>query len=277
MAQDSKIEWTHHTANLWHGCTKVHAGCDHCYAETLSHRWGNDLWGANKPRKEIKAVWRELKKYQRLAKEAGEIHRVFVGSMMDIFEKEMPLVNSKNEPILDEEGLQRTTAFLRQKLFNEIIPACPNLDFLLLTKRPSNINRFIPAIWKGTPPDNVLFGTSISDQHSADTLVPQLLQVRGRKFLSIEPQLSLIELKPTWLDKDRYFDAVGPFIHWVIVGGESGHHRRPFNEEWAKDILWSCRMYDVPFFMKQMDKVEPIPENLMIRQFYKPLIHKAHV
>jgi protein gp37 len=39
MAQDSKIEWTHHTANLWSGCTKVHEGCDNCYAETLSHRW----------------------------------------------------------------------------------------------------------------------------------------------------------------------------------------------------------------------------------------------
>ena len=83
MAQNSKIEWTTHTANLWHGCTKVHEGCDNCYAETLSKRWGNDVWGNNKPRKEIKSVWNDLAKYQKLAKEAGEIHSVFVGSMME--------------------------------------------------------------------------------------------------------------------------------------------------------------------------------------------------
>ena len=87
MAQDSKIEWTHHTANLWHGCTKVHAGCDNCYAEALAKRFGNDVWGNDKPRKEVKSVWNDLDKYQRLAKEANQIHRVFVGSMMDILKK----------------------------------------------------------------------------------------------------------------------------------------------------------------------------------------------
>jgi len=51
MAQNSKIEWTTHTANLWHGCTKVHKGCDNCYAEALAKRWGNDVWGNDKPRK----------------------------------------------------------------------------------------------------------------------------------------------------------------------------------------------------------------------------------
>ena len=45
--ENSKIEWCDHTINLWTGCTKVHAGCDHCYAETLSRRWGKDVWGPN--------------------------------------------------------------------------------------------------------------------------------------------------------------------------------------------------------------------------------------
>ena len=51
MAENSKIEWTHHTANLWWGCTKVHAGCDNCYAETLSKRYGKDVWGKDKSRR----------------------------------------------------------------------------------------------------------------------------------------------------------------------------------------------------------------------------------
>jgi len=33
MAENSGIEWTHHTFNPWIGCTKVSAACDHCYAE----------------------------------------------------------------------------------------------------------------------------------------------------------------------------------------------------------------------------------------------------
>ena len=34
MAENSKIEWCHHTFNGWRGCTKVSAGCEHCYADT---------------------------------------------------------------------------------------------------------------------------------------------------------------------------------------------------------------------------------------------------
>ena len=99
MAQDSKIEWCHHTANLWWGCTKVHAGCDHCYAETLSHRWGQDVWGNDKPRRLINVVWNDLRKFQNKAKQANAIHRVFVGSMMDIFEKEMPVGNAAGQKV----------------------------------------------------------------------------------------------------------------------------------------------------------------------------------
>jgi hypothetical protein len=148
MAQNSKIEWCHHTVNLWSGCTKIHAGCDNCYAEKLSHRWGNDVWGNDKPRKQIKSAFKDLVKYQKLAKQKNEIHRVFVGSMMDIFEKSMPLIDSKGEPCFyieqsfqgaRERDLQ--TDDLREDLLHGISEGyLNNLQFLLLTKRPSNIN-----------------------------------------------------------------------------------------------------------------------------------------
>lgn len=255
MAQNSKIEWTNHTANLWHGCTKVHEGCDHCYAETLAKRWGNDIWGNDKPRKEIKSVWRDLAKYQRLAAAAGEMHRVFVGSMMDIFEKPMLLVNHLGGAIM-KDGDWVKTGLLREMLFEEIeYGYFPNLMFLLLTKRPSNINKYIPEIWKKTPPQNVMFGTSPVNQSTYNTLVKQLLQVKGKRFLSIEPQLDHIELG----------DITG--IDWIICGGESGHHRRPFNLEWAYSMKRQCEAAGVPFFFKQIDKIQPIPEDLMIREF----------
>ena len=90
--ENSKIEWCDDTANLWWGCNHVNMLCDICYADVLAHRYNHDIWGADKPRKVVLSVWRVLEKIQRDAMKAGKIRRVFVGSMMDIFEKPMPLV-----------------------------------------------------------------------------------------------------------------------------------------------------------------------------------------
>lgn len=56
-------------------------------------------------------------------------------------------------------------------------------------------------------------------------------------------------------------------IEWVIVGGESGANRRPFDTDWARSIRDQCKEFNVPFFMKQVDKKIPIPNDLMIREF----------
>lgn len=251
MAQQSKIEWCDHTANLWWGCTAVHEGCKNCYAETLAKRWGNDIWGNDKPRKEIKSVWNDFAKYQKLAKEKNEIHRVFVGSMMDIFEKPMPLVDSEGK-----ESYNENTGLVRDKFLYQIVPNSPNLMFLLLTKRPSNINKYIPEIWKSNPPTNVMFGTSPVNQDTFDKLVGQLLEVNGKRFLSIEPQLDSISL-PVQLEG----------IDWIIQGGESGHHKRPFNLMWARSLMNECSALNIPYFFKQIDKIQPIPQDLLNRQF----------
>jgi protein gp37 len=248
MAQNSKIEWTTHTANLWHGCTKVHAGCDHCYAETLSKRWSRDIWGNDKPRMEIKSVWNDLAKYQKLAAAAGGMHRVFVGSMMDIFEKPFFLVDSKGQMVTDGiHDYPADTGQLRDQLFEEITEGrYQNLIFLFLTKRPSNINKYIPESWKENPPDNVMFGTSPCDQKTADTLIPQLLQVNGKRFLSCEPLLGPIDLR-----KGFYVDLGPSRIDWVIVGGESGHGARPMHPDWVRSIRDQCKAVEVPFHFKQ--------------------------
>lgn len=282
MGKDSKIEWTEHTANLWHGCTKVTAGCDHCYAETQSKRWGNDIWGNDKPRKQVSSVWADLISYQKGAAAVNELHCVFVGSMMDIFEKPMPLINSKGDPAIDaSDGSPVTTEFLRNLFFNEVVPNSPNLIFLLLTKRPSNINKYTPDSWKDNPPKNVVFGTSISGPDDKK-MIAQLMQVNGRKFLSVEPLIEGIDLTnkginngysvPTaytsngtpieWTDPGDKFIGVD----WIIVGGESGPKKRPFNPDWARTIRDACKEANVPFFMKQIDKIQPVPDDLLIRE-----------
>ncbi len=263
IMENSKIEWTHHTANLWWGCTKVHAGCDNCYATALSKRYGHDLWGNDKPRRQIKNVWKMLKSYQKNAELLGEVHRVFVGSMMDIFEKPMPLVDHEGNPLKMGESEFWNTGQLRDKFFDEVIPNSPNLMFLLLTKRPSNINKYIPNEWKVNPPKNVMFGTSPVDQKTADKLVLQLAKVNGLRFLSVEPQIEEINLMKQFDNK-----ALLDMVDWVIQGGESGHSKRPFNTDWGRSLRDDCKANEVPYFFKQIDKVQAIPEDLIIREFF---------
>jgi protein gp37 len=263
--ENSKIEWCNHTANLWWGCTNVHSGCDHCYAEAFAHRYNHTVWGKDAPRKEVKSVWKELERFQRDAKKSGTIRRVFVGSMMDIFEKPMPLVTWKSEKLSEENDLYWNTGMLRDRFFIDVIPNSPNLLFLLLTKRPSNINKYIPEHWKLNPPDNVIFGTSPVNQETADKLILQLSEVNGQKFLSVEPQLA--EIDWTTKLKDDSGRTLLDVPDWIINGGESGHGKRPFNTDWARQLRDECKIKNVPFFFKQIDKVKEIPDDLMVREF----------
>lgn len=288
MAKDTKIEWAHHTVNLWWGCTKVHTGCNNCYAETLANRWGKNVWGNDVPRRGVKSWASDLENYQQKAKEVNEVHRVFVGSMMDIFEKPMPMVDYKGDDIKVTGTIHGPqpymTHFLRNLLFDLIDRGkYPNLMFLFLTKRPSNINKYIPESWILSPPKNVMFGTSPVDQATADILIPQLLKVKGNRFLSVEPMLGPIDMKKyLWVNQGEFCHDCGASskepcdnvicqfkpLSWVIVGGESGPGKRPFDPEWARSIRDQCQAAKVPFFMKQMDKIKEVPEDLLIRQFY---------
>ncbi len=257
MAQNTKIEWAHHTANIWHGCTEVHAGCDNCYARVLSNRWGRQLWGHDVPRMAIASVWKDLDRYQKLAASAGEMHRVFVGSMMDIFEKPMPLVSSAGK-----ESYNENTGLVRDKFFYQIVPNSPNLMFLLLTKRPSNINKYIPESWKQNPPANVMFGTSPVNQETADKLIPQLLEVNGKKFLSMEPLLGQVDLQQYLFMPEFNMSpadiAPSGQVDWIIVGGESGHGARPMHPDWVRSIRDQCQAAGTPFFFKQWGEYKPI-------------------
>jgi protein gp37 len=167
--KNSKIEWTHHTFNPWWGCTKVSDACAHCYAETFAKRTGHDVWGPDKPRRffgdkhwEAPLLWNDQ------AKKAGERQRVFCASMADVFEdyngpKNLELLNARSQ-------LWR------------LIEQTPNLDWLLLTKRPENILRFLPQAWDQT--SRLWIGTTVENQEQANKRIPELLKVPARiRFL----------------------------------------------------------------------------------------------
>lgn len=306
--ENSKIEWTDHSFNPWRGCTKVSPGCANCYAETLSHRNPAVLgqWGPGKPRvRAAAAMWRKPIKWNR---EAGfdEYHRlegnkrqrvlglpeippdrprVFCASLADWLDDEVPV-----EWLADLLGLIHDT---------------PNLDWLLLTKRPQNWKPRLLAVYehtqdhklaafvnawgaRGEAPANVWIGTSVEDQQRADERIPHLLEIPARvRFLSCEPLLGAVDLRePVQIGRRRVMEGILPThvagdvsttfkgldgIHWVIAGGESGPHARPMHPDWARGLRDQCAAAGVAFFMKQMGGTrKPFPmiaDDLNIRQF----------
>ena len=249
MAENSKIEWTDHTFNPWHGCVKVSAGCKHCYADAQDRRFGPSHWGPGAERKLMsEAYWRQPLRWNRDAAEANVRRKVFCASMADVFER-LPA----DHPSAGDQ------AAAREKLWN-LIYVTTHLDWLLLTKRPENVRDIVPPSWWGQGfPANVWIGTSVEDQAAASARIPHLLRVPARvRFLSCEPLLGPVDLcdylTPTGY-VDRY--VAEPGIEWVICGGESGLGARPMHPEWARGLRDQCTASGVPFFFKQWGQFSP--------------------
>lgn len=206
---------------------------------------------------------------------------------------------------------------VRKRLF-DLIDRTPHLDWLLLTKRPENIVRMVNAAARSSTEETsdriistfmnrVWVGTSVENQQAADERIPHLLRVPAAvRFLSMEPLLGPVDLRPKAPDAysilGRFYHtgtfdptAMGPGpdrvlncfpkLHWVIVGGESGHGARPFDLAWARDLRDQCQAAGVPFFLKQTGEnvvgdggvalrfrkkggeLDDIPEDLRIREF----------
>lgn len=248
MSKDSKVSWCRHTFNAWWGCTKVPGdpACANCYAEAFAKRTGDKVWGANKPRRFFSdAYWDGPLTWNNSAGLSGERHRVFCSSMADVFEDRCDL---------DEH---------RGRLW-KLIDATPNLDWLLLTKRPENIGPMLDCGW-----ENLWLGTTAVTQEHLDLRVPELLKHRAAvHFVSIEPQQELIDVSH-YLE----FDRTGPpWLDWVIAGGESGPKRRKLDLAWIESLRDQCRAAGTAFFCKQDSALRPgqqgrIPDELWVQEF----------
>lgn len=299
MGQNSKIEWTDHTFNPWRGCAhraladgSVHPGCEHCYAESMAKRFPDNLgqWGAEGTRVMApESMWRQVLGWNRKAEAAGQRARVFCASIADVFEDwDGDILDSKGRRIwIDEKGPGPSYCYpgypelgggfdgdrplriadVRAKLFR-LITATPWLDWQLLTKRPGNVVGMWPlelipgtsGLWGQQKRRNVWLGTSVSNQRTADELVPQLLQARDLApvlFLSAEPLLGAIDLGIGELGIKSQIPNPKSQIDWLIVGGESGQQARPMHPEWARSLRDQCQAAGVPFFFKQWGEWRP--------------------
>jgi protein gp37 len=236
MAKHSRIEWTHHTFNPWWGCVKVSPACRHCYAESWARRFGMELWGKTELRRPVSdEYWKQPMKWNKEAQKSGQRRRVFCASMADLFEGRADLHQ------------------WREKLW-PLIEATSFLDWLLLTKRPQNVQRMVP--WAADWPANVWLGTTAENQKYADIRIPNLLAARARvHFISAEPLLGPLSLTK--------FSG----IDWVIAGGESGRSARPTDPEWVRNLRDECKQSNIAFHFKQWGHWSPsVSRGLSARQ-----------
>ncbi len=257
----TSIEWTDETWNPVTGCTKVSPGCDHCYAERITNRFGGpgafDTVVLHPERLEIPLRWRKPR-------------RIFTCSMADLFHDDVP-----------DEFIARVWA---------VMAMAGTHTFQVLTKRPGRMasllrrREFIVAVQKAGldilgppwswhvpsiegepvnwPTRNVWLGTSVESQKWADVRIPKLLETPAAlRFLSCEPLLGPIDLgflEPCDHIRQSHAD-IGCWnaLDWVIVGGESGPNARPMHPDWARSLRDQCVAAGVPFFFKQWGEWTP--------------------
>lgn len=211
--QASAIEWTDATWNPVTGCTKVSAGCKHCYAESFARR----LQAMGAPGYEngfkISLMPDRLDHPRKVRRPT----RFFVNSMSDLFHPEIP--GDYVDKVM------------------EVIRDTPRHQYQILTKRAAAMSRYFS---KRKVPGNAWLGVTVENRRHG---VPRIRHLRGidasTRFLSIEPLLE--DLGALTLDG----------INWVIVGGESGRQARPMSKAWVDAIHTQCEKQEVPFFFKQ--------------------------
>ena len=212
MSTTSRIEWTEASWNPVTGCTKVSAGCKHCYAESLARRlraMGVQRYAAgfrvalHPDQVDLPLHWRRPR-------------RIFVNSMSDLFHETIP------QPFIDA-----VFETMRRAHWH---------SFQVLTKRSTRLRKLAPRLpW----PENVWMGVTVEDRKSLSRVDDLRDAPAAVRFLSIEPLLE--DIGPV--------DLTG--IDWVIVGGESGTSARPMQPEWVRAVRDQCTSGRIPFFFKQ--------------------------
>ena len=240
------IEWTDETWNPTTGYTKVSPGCDNCYAEVMYERFnGKGSFATVKMHSQRLAIpfhWRKPRK-------------VFVNSMSDLFHQDV-------------------TDFFIAEVF-AVMALNPRHTFQILTKRHARMRSLLSSPYfrvlvdralrvRGKDPlpydeaarfalPNVWLGVSVEDQKWADIRIPALLDTPAAvRFLSCEPLLGPVDLIPALKQWASGLDIrINRHLHWVIVGGESGHGARPMHPDWARALRDQCAAAEVPYLFKQ--------------------------
>lgn len=263
MSINTKIEWTDASWNPVTGCTKVSRGCRWCYAERVVERFY-----PQRKFTDVRCHPERLEQPLRWHKR----RRIFVNSMSDLFHEDVPdsfigrvfgvmaVCQQHTFQVLTKRPI-RARDLLADGVVGPVKGEADQTAFECFRgHRPKNLPPLRAQDWPGLhwPLRNVWLGVSVEDQDTADERIPLLLETpAATRFVSYEPALEGVDFN-RWLWKPARKDSgvrelvKTERLHWIIVGGESGAHARPFDLNWARAVIAQCREANVPCFVKQL-------------------------
>ncbi len=246
MSKDTHIEWADSTLNLQMGCDGCElwnrkAGVKHCYAGTLTDRYGGrkgypDTFEQPKlflDRLDAALKWSDLTGKERPHKPwlSGLPRMVFLDDMGDTFTESLAI--------------------------DWLAPLLPRMAespriFMVLTKRGnrmeeiSKLHAFPPNFWPGV---------SITSQRTMPR-IGGLLNTRGggARWISAEPLLGPVDFTDGPSDPMSQMGEWSnlDFLKLVIIGGESGPGARPCDLDWVRSLIGRCKDAGCAAFLKQV-------------------------
>jgi len=217
MSLGTTIEWTDATWNPVRGCSKISAGCKHCYAERFAERFRGIPGHPFEQGFDVRLVPEKLAEPLKWK----EPRMIFVNSMSDLFHHKVP-----------DQYIEQIASVMILAQWH---------TFQILTKRADRMKRMLRGPLKfAASAKNIWWGVSVENKRDGVPRIKHLQTAPAAvRFLSVEPLLEDV----------GKLDLKG--IAWVIVGGESGPHARPMKAEWVRSVLEQCEDKEVAFFFKQ--------------------------
>jgi protein gp37 len=217
MSATSSIEWTDATWNPIRGCVKISPGCRHCYAETFAERFRGVPGHPYEQGFDVRLVPEKLADPLRWSRPK----MIFVNSMSDLFQEGVA------DPYVEQVA--------------RVMGVANWHTYQVLTKRADRMREMLGGrLSFAAELNHIWWGVSVEDRKYGLPRIDVLRDAPAAvRFLSVEPLLEDL----------GEFNLNG--IHWVIVGGESGHGARAMKKEWVIGLREQCEAAGVHFFFKQ--------------------------
>lgn len=242
MSDGTRINYVDATWSPVTGCSKVSAGCHHCFSEQMARRLAR--MGQREWERHIPDTWETIDRpFSEVRTHPDRLNiplhwrkqrRILVPSMGDIFHAHVQL------------------SFINQ--IYTIMTHCPRHDFFVLTKRADRMASYLAMHWTSIQyaPGHIVHGVSVENTLYARMRIGAIWDTPYRKWISAEPLLEDVTIPSEMLQR---FD-------WVVIGCESGPSRRPCHLDWVYKLADACQGAGVPVWIKQIADSGRVEKNV---------------
>ena len=237
MAKNNPGDILTDTYNPLVGCQRYSAGCRDCWMIFQLMPWQKRL--GNLPETLIEGtpmVIAERLKPEKLSGKKGIVGVIQHGDLFwdKVSDETIHRILDIVDHVADETKKKNVARAAKGKPLDQT-------KYVLWSKRAKRMADFMSSRYPDGVTPYLACGVSVEDQRLADERLPNLLRIKGHRFVMIEPMLAPINVKA---DTD---------VSWMVVGSETGTERaRPMELDWARAVRDVAVSHKIPFFLKQV-------------------------